>query len=242
MLPNPGNLTPTPPVVGNEKPVTVPPAPPAVSTVPAVTIAAPYNPDESAANASPSLVSNDSPNGKTYAPTSKARKHSRHAKKKPAAASMVTQAKYKHIRLPDTIYRPRYDRLNKHLPTAVYEHTLDGFLFKAVRQDNLNGLRAMLDYDKRDINTINPEGDSLLIYAIKNRSVNAIALLIGRHADANIRDAGGMSALDIAQQMGMTNVVRLLEARKNMVVLASSDSLAEPKVSRSKKHRVRASD
>ena len=55
-------------------------------------------------------------------------------------------------------------------------------------------------------------GDSLLALACRHGHVEAARVLLDHGADPAIRDASGVSALDIARAMGAADVVALLTA------------------------------
>lgn len=153
---------------------------------------------------------------------------------KPAAKKVVHKKKKKPVdmakryknRLPDTIYASTYPKGNKHLPKARYEQELDAQVFTAIKKDNINGLRALLDYSKRNINQVNVYGDTPLIYAVKNNAVNSVRVLIGRKADLNAVDAQGLTALDNAKRLGNYRVVRALT-----IMNVESDKVATGAVS-----------
>jgi len=145
----------------------------------------------------------------------KHRKNNHLAKAKP---------RYKNI-LPETIYARNYPRGNSDLPKARYEQDLDSELFIAVRKDDTAGLRALLDYSKRNINKPNAQGDTPLITAVKSNAINSVRLLLGRHADSNARDARGMTAIDNAKQRGNYKIERVLTLMKTQESkVASSDT------------------
>jgi hypothetical protein len=114
-------------------------------------------------------------------------------------------------RLPDTIYKKKYDRLNKHLPTALYENQVDGLVFLTAKHDDLNGLRAVLDTG-RSMELVDAEGDTPLLVAVKHNAINTSRLLLARHANFNITDRNGMTPIQIAEQQGNYQLVRAIEA------------------------------
>jgi Ankyrin repeats (many copies) len=136
---------------------------------------------------------------------------------------------YRNVLLPDTIYKKQYDRRNKHLPVAYYEKEMDALLFVAIQRDDINGIRAMLDYKKRAINTPNRNGDTPLIAAVKSKSLNAIRLLLGRHADIHAKDARGLTALQNVQQSGNFGIARIITAASgNDIRFVDSSASAKP--------------
>lgn len=124
-----------------------------------------------------------------------------------------TKVRYKNVLMPETIYMKKYDRRNPHLPMAFYEQDYDALLFVAIRQDNINGIRSMLDFSKRSINKPNRSGDTPLIAAVKSRSVNAVHILLGRNADTSARDANGLTAEEVANQKGYTQLAGIIAMR-----------------------------
>lgn len=125
----------------------------------------------------------------------------------------VVKERYRNIHLPETISMKKYDRKNRHLPTARYEQDLDALLFIAIRRDDINGVRAMLDYSKRGINIPAPNGDTPLIAAVRNKSSNTVRLLLGRHADTSAVDARGMTASAVARNLGYNHIADMIDDR-----------------------------
>ncbi len=144
---------------------------------------------------------------------------------KPAAKKHYTNQKrvaYSKIRLPETIYNNHYDRKNKHLPEAYYESQYDALLFIAIARDDVNGVRSMLGYAKRDLNKPNIHGDTPLIAAAKNGAINSVRILLGKHADATAKDANGLTALQNAEQLGYRTIARVLHTMTDGNEIASS--------------------
>lgn len=140
----------------------------------------------------------------------------------------VDLAKRYKNRLPDTIYARNYPKGNKHLPLARYEQDLDAQVFQAIKNDNINGLRALLDYSKRNINKPNAHGDTPLIAAVKSNAINSARLLIGRKADMSAVDAQGLTALDNANKLGLYRIARALTIMSEESTRVAANTSATP--------------
>ncbi len=140
----------------------------------------------------------------------------------------VDMAKRYKNRLPDTIYATKYPKGNKHLPYARYERDLDAQIFVSIRKDNINGLRALLDYSKRSVNKPDRYGDTPLIAAVKANAVNSARLLIGRKADLNAVDAQGLTALDNAKRLGLYRIARALTIMSTESGKVAANTVAAP--------------
>lgn len=79
-----------------------------------------------------------------------------------------------------------------HLP--VYADTTADF-FDAAKQGNTARLGALLDTSPALVNATNSRGDSPLVVAISARKIDAVRLLLDRHADVNAADRFGFTPL-----------------------------------------------
>lgn len=103
--------------------------------------------------------------------------------------------------LPESIYKKRYSGANAHLPRAVTEDDLNRYMFTAAVTNQIEGVRAMLDYG-RDINLRDENGNTPLLAATTANNIDAVRLLLRRGADANIKNNEGMTPAHIAAYRG----------------------------------------
>jgi ankyrin repeat protein len=61
-----------------------------------------------------------------------------------------------------------------------------------------------------DINARDPVGRTPLIYAVRHKQRATVEFLLRRGADPSARDQSGATALDLANQMGFTDIARML--------------------------------
>src|SRR5574340_830282 len=61
-----------------------------------------------------------------------------------------------------------------------------------------------------DVNTVSPQGESLLTLAVKEGKLNVIKIILGFHPKINTRNAYGETALMLAALKGQNDVVKLL--------------------------------
>ena len=113
------------------------------------------------------------------------------------------------IILPSTIYKKRYNNENKHLPKAVYAEDLNKYLFAAAANDNINGLRALIDAG-RDPNVKNALGNTPLMAAAYAGSINATRLLLVKGAKPDAQNNNGLTALHVAAHKGNNSIVKTL--------------------------------
>ncbi|HEU5048013.1 MAG TPA: ankyrin repeat domain-containing protein [Rickettsiales bacterium] len=141
-------------------------------------------------------------------------KHKKHAKHHHKGKVMVAKAipvePVTSYRLPSTIYNKSYDKQNRHLPMAYSEQDYDTMVYTTILNDDINGLRSLLNTKGRDIDMINAQGDTPLIAAVKNDSPNAVRLLVKRNANRAIEDRNGYTALQLAEHMGDSVVIQAL--------------------------------
>jgi uncharacterized protein len=62
-----------------------------------------------------------------------------------------------------------------------------------------------------DINAVDSNGRTPLMYAVRYQQPAAILLLLERGANVNVRDKGGMTALDLAKQYANQEIIRQLQ-------------------------------
>lgn len=139
------------------------------------------------------------------------KKYKRHKKKTSSVIHAKNRNPFRYERLPATIYKKSYDKLNRHLPTAYYEKDYDGLLFVTAEHDDLNGLRSVLDAG-RNMELMDHDGDTPLLVAVKHNAVNAARLLLARHANSRVVDASGMTPLQIAEQNGNNEIAYAIVA------------------------------
>ncbi|MBM3618781.1 MAG: hypothetical protein FJX23_09625, partial [Alphaproteobacteria bacterium] len=127
-------------------------------------------------------------------------------KKKPQPKLVALPKEY---RLSPSVYKKEYSRDNRHLPVAQYERDYDEQLFLAVAADNTNVVRTLLQTG-RSTEMRNPEGDTLLTYAVRNGSKNVVRMLLGRNVDVNANGAKGLTALQYAMLSDRMDIANAL--------------------------------
>lgn len=145
-----------------------------------------------------------------------AQKAGKHKKKKGGHAKAKkedkTPAFYVAIRdrQPEEIYKKKYDKFNRHLPVAYYEKDYDTLVFVATQNDDINGLRSLLNTG-RSVNMRDKDGDTPLLVAVKYDAINTAHLLLQHHADMDAKDHNGMTAMQAAERDGNFRMVGLLK-------------------------------
>lgn len=222
-VPSGANLNPAPPpsATSNATGEAAPAFPPVPAAISASEGAAPVEPkkDEAAAG-------NESPDATKF-PATKKRAHSGKGGKRVAKSHV---SPYHMLILPGKIYSKRYIRGNSHLPVAVYEQELNAQLFAAAEKNNVNAMRALLNFSHRNINARNVDGETPLMVAVEYNSLDVAHLLLGRHADTSVVDARGMSALDHARNSGRSHMARMIDVYGHGKPLASTPYITKAKV------------
>jgi ankyrin repeat protein len=88
--------------------------------------------------------------------------------------------------------------------------TTAALLFEAARTGQMEGIQKLLAQGVA-VNARDSKGNTALIIAVRNRQVAAARVLWDGGADATLRNLDGQSALQIAQQLELTDVVQLLQ-------------------------------
>ncbi len=130
------------------------------------------------------------------------------------ASIMPPRTYYRSERLPDVIYRKSYDRENRHLPVAYYEKDYDALVFVTAANDDINGLRALLNIG-RSVDMVNAFGETPLMIAVKHNAINTAHLLMMRHADVS-------AALQLAMRSGNSRMIKLLQGMHGEFVQANA--------------------
>ena len=110
---------------------------------------------------------------------------------------------------PKQLYESKNSINNKHLPPVYFKSYYLYLAFKAIDNNNLNDLRAVLarfDF----INGQNKDGDTLLIHATEVDSLNAARVLLAKGAYVNGLNNRGRTALHYAATIGNTDIIKLL--------------------------------
>lgn len=160
---------------------------------------------ETVASEAPKKVAKGKRHGKHHGKRTKLAHHKGNVKV--AAAVPAGPITY---RQPGAIYKKSYDKLNRHLPVAYSEDDYDRLVYTTIENDDINGLRCLLNTKGRDINMINAQGDTPLMAAVKENSVNAVRLLVKRNANRAIEDSNGWTPLQVAERMGNPIVISAL--------------------------------
>lgn len=70
---------------------------------------------------------------------------------------------------------------------------------------------CVLEYTDYDINTIQPNGKTHLMYAVECQEVHAVEVLLSRGSDKTIKNSDGKTALEIANEIGNIEIIQLLD-------------------------------
>lgn len=89
------------------------------------------------------------------------------------------------------------DKNNSHLPKAVSAKAYIYASFEAVKNDDIDSLK-LYSQDLKDLNFVDKEGNTLLIYSIIMNSKDAFYFLISNKIDINARNIYGATALHTA--------------------------------------------
>lgn len=110
---------------------------------------------------------------------------------------------------PKQLYE-RQDTLgNKHLPPIYFKSYYLSLAFKAIDNNDINNLRAVLmKFDF--INGQNKDGDTLLIHAVETNSLNSARVLLAKGAYVNGVNNRGRTALHYAATLGNLDIIKLL--------------------------------
>jgi len=110
---------------------------------------------------------------------------------------------YKVQILPETIYE------DAHLPRPFYLHELRDWAFEAVKNNDINTLRALLD-NYNVLNVKNTDGYGLLSYAALNNNAGIALFLIHRGANLNETNSDDSTPLSIATENNNADLVKIL--------------------------------
>jgi ankyrin repeat protein len=110
---------------------------------------------------------------------------------------------------PKKLYEQNLSTNNKHIPSVYFKSYYLYLAFKAVDDNNLDALRAVLGR-YNFINGQNKDGDTLLIHAVETNSMNAARVLLAKGAYVNGVNYRGRTALHYAATLGDYEMVRLL--------------------------------
>ena len=83
-------------------------------------------------------------------------------------------------------------------------------LIKAVYNDNLDEVRALVDDFWIDVNTWDDDGYTTIWYATQNRNIKMILLLLEFGADPTISSSDGLKPLDVAIQNNDIKLINFL--------------------------------
>ena len=86
-------------------------------------------------------------------------------------------------------------------------------LIWAANYNRAEVLELLLENDASMINGSDKDGNTALIHAVRNNSAECVKALIKRNADADIANAKGEGAKDIAKRRGYDNLVSLLSGK-----------------------------
>jgi len=76
---------------------------------------------------------------------------------------------------------------------------------------NFNSLASYLIEHGADVNAVNNNGTTPLIFAAMYNKINSVKLLLSKEVDVTIKDIEGKTALNYAQQKGFNDIIDLLQ-------------------------------
>lgn len=135
---------------------------------------------------------------------------------------------HKHVQS-KLIHKREYNRLNEHLPTAIFMEDYSKQLFYCIKKNNLSCMRGIIaKLEKLGLTTKevlkfkNKLGDTLLIYAVKQGHIDIVRFLLLQGADLKAVNYAFKAPIDIAiekKQIDIINVItemtpHLLEHKK----------------------------
>lgn len=105
-----------------------------------------------------------------------------------------------------------YEILRDNLNIEDYAEQLNGYtlLHYYAQRYNLENLLLRLDDNKKDINAVDRNGNTPLIYAIKNNECRVSKYLIENGANISIKNKYGNTPLHVACHMGNMHLVKLI--------------------------------
>ncbi|WCR54069.1 MAG: hypothetical protein PG981_001091 [Wolbachia endosymbiont of Ctenocephalides orientis wCori] len=127
------------------------------------------------------------------------------------------------------IHKREYNRLNEHLPTAIFMEDYSKQLFYCIKKNNLSCIRGVITkLEKLGLTTKeilkfkNKLGDTLLIYAVKQGQIDIVRFLLLQGAELKVVNYAFKAPIDIAiekKQIDIINVItemtpHLLEHKK----------------------------
>lgn len=152
---------------------------------------------------------NDKPSTEVKETEDEEDKEIENKKRKEDLVNQLIELDYKTKIPPKQLYQRQDTKDNKHLPPVYFKSYYLSLAFNAVKNDDLNALRAVLD-NYNFLNGQNKDGDTLLIYAIEQNSINSARVLLARGAFVNGVNSRGRTPLHYAATIGNLEMVKLL--------------------------------
>ena len=110
---------------------------------------------------------------------------------------------------PKKLYDRTNSDFNKHIPPIYFKSYYISLIFKAAKNNDINGINAVLSKYNL-LNGQNKDGDTVLIHAIENNSLDAARLLLAKGAYVNAVNNRKRTALHYAATLGNLNIIKLL--------------------------------
>ena len=121
---------------------------------------------------------------------------------------------HKNVILPPTISKKKYSENNRHLPKAFYQNEYTDLLFGAVKSDDIQGIKSLIQ-SGANINAQEIEnGYTPVMYAIKYNKIKALRSLILNGADLQKTNLQGQTALHVATISGNGQAIEVLLAAR----------------------------
>lgn len=123
---------------------------------------------------------------------------------------------HKHVQS-KLIHKREYNRLNEHLPTAVFMEDYSKQLFYCIKENNLSCMRGVIaKLEKLGLTTKevlkfkNELGDTLLIYAVKQGHIDIVRFLLLQGADLKAVNYAFKAPIDIAIEKKQTDIINVI--------------------------------
>ncbi len=168
-------------------------------------------------NSIASLIDREIESGETYVEPAVSKvvsqnkvKTSSESKAKTASKEKVVWPRdFKTQTLPNEIYQKNYDKENSHLSHAIYKKEIEMHMFNAVRENDIDAIRALLRTGvPLTIRNINSE--DLVIHAVKSGANASLQLLLALGASPNQQDRYGATPLHRAAFLGRNDLATIL--------------------------------
>ena len=120
------------------------------------------------------------------------------------ATALHSAAQENHVEIMNALLRVQHTNANARTKQGLTP------LLAAARRGNINAMRVLLDSGNVDINAQRDDGMSALHLTARNNAVEALQFLLDRGARTDIKNAHGLTAIEVARQSKSTGAVDVL--------------------------------